>query len=46
MSKQITYLTLFILACYSQNAFCEWIKVKSEDERELGFSKNIIKSCR
>ena len=41
MGKQITYLTLFILACYSQSAFCEWIKVKSEDERVVYIDDKI-----
>lgn len=41
MGKKITYLTLFILACYTPSAFCEWLAVKSEDSRVVYVDNNI-----
>jgi hypothetical protein len=40
MSKQFTYLAL-LLAFYSQNGFCDWIKVGS-DENQISYVNNAV----
>ncbi len=41
MGKKITCLT-FLLAVYSQNGFCDWIKTGSEDNRSYYVDSNVI----
>jgi hypothetical protein len=41
MSKKITYLILFIFACYSPSAFCEWMQVNSDEDSITYVDNNI-----
>ena len=41
MSKKITYLTLFIFACYSPSAFCEWMQVNLDEDSITYVDNNI-----
>ena len=41
MSKKITYLILFMFACYAPSAFSEWKQVNSDEDRIIYVDKNI-----